>query len=150
MRFAYKTLKFLTFLVTRPGSCAPRCGGQSVRQTPGIKIHAVASTASAAPSAVEVRAAQTQRRAVVEAAMLNKGRVTQMRKTTMLAVAVVALMLLGAAPTFAAKGGGGGGMAGHAAAAPANFGGHSPGAGWPYDRTAQPPYRCQPGVCFNP
>jgi hypothetical protein len=73
-----------------------------------------------------------------------------MRKTTMLAVAVIALMLLGAAPTFAAKGGGGGGMAGHAAAAPANFGGHSPGAGWPYDRTAQPPYRCQPGVCFNP
>jgi hypothetical protein len=61
--------------------------------------------------------------------MLNKGRVTQMRKTTMLAVAVVALMLLGAASTFAAKGGGGGGMAGHAAAAPANFGGHSPGAG---------------------
>jgi hypothetical protein len=44
----------------------------------------------------------------------------------------------------------GGSMAGHAAAAPANFGGHSPGAGWPYDRTAQPPYRCQPGVCFNP
>jgi hypothetical protein len=72
-----------------------------------------------------------------------------MRKTMMLAVAVVAFMLLGAAPTFAAKGGGGG-TAGHAATAPANFGGHSPGAGWPYDKTAQPPHRCQPGVCFNP
>jgi hypothetical protein len=128
MRFAYKTLSFLTFLVARPGSCAPRGGGQSVRQTPGINIHAVASTVPTAPSAVEVGAARAEPRAVVEDALLNKGRVTQMRKTTMLAVAVVALMLLGAAPTFAAKGGGGGGMTGHAAAAPANFGGHSPRA----------------------
>jgi uncharacterized membrane protein len=80
--------------------------------------------------------------------MLKQNGSDPMRKTMMLAVAVVALMLLGAAPTFAAKGGGG--MAGHAAAAPARSGGHSPGAGWPYDKTAQPPYRCQPGVCFNP
>ena len=43
-------------------------------ETPGIKIHAVASTASAVSSAVEVRAAQdalAQGRTVVEAVMLN-------------------------------------------------------------------------------